>query len=162
EDEPTRKETVKLWERYTSLEPHDPRGFRDLGLAYSMIGNLGPAEAAFRKAIELDPAGSDAYLHLVLLLAVNERLAEVKPVRVACDEHKDTDEDVFESAMHELYFADELAAAEKLAASEPSRVKGSSGVNLLLGRIHLDAGRYTAAFNHFTIAAQLDKKSSEP
>ena len=162
EDEPSRKETVGLWERYTSLEPHDPRGFLNLGLAYSMIGNLGPAEAAFRKAIEIDPAGSDAYLHLVLFLAAKERVAEVKPVLVAFDEHKDTDQDVFESAIHELYFADEPAAAEKLAASEPARVKASSGVNLLLGRIHLDAGRYPAAFNHFTIAAQLDKKSSGP
>jgi len=162
EDEPSRKETVKLWERYTSLEPHDPRGFRELGLAYSMIGELGPAEAAFRKAIELDPAGSDAYLQLVLFLAVNERMAEVKPVLIAFDEHKDTDENVFESAINELYFSDELATAEKLAASDPARVKVSSGINLLLGRIELDAGRYTAAFNHFTIAAQLDKKSSGP
>jgi tetratricopeptide (TPR) repeat protein len=161
-DEPSRKETVKLWERYTSLEPYDPRGFRNLGIAHKVIGDLGPAEAAYRKAIEIDPAGSAAYLHLVLLLAANERVAEVKPVLVAYDEHKDTDEDVFESAIRELFFADERAAAEKLAASEPARVKTSSAVNVLLGRIHMDAGRYTTAFTDFTIAAQLDKKSSGP
>jgi tetratricopeptide (TPR) repeat protein len=162
EDEPSQKETVKLWERYTSLEPHDPRGFRDLGLAYSMIDNLGAAEAAYRKAIEIDPPGSDSYVQLILFLTVNERVADVKPVLVAYDKQKDTDEDVFVQAIRELYFADEPAAAEKLAKSEPARVKGSSGANLLLGRVHMDAGRFAVALNHFNVAAQLDKKDPGP
>lgn len=159
EDEPSKQETAKLWERYTSLEPHDPRGFRELGVAQTMLGNHGPAEAAYRKAIELNPNDSDAYLHLVLFLTLNERVAEVKPWLVAYDKHKDTDEDVFVSAIRELYFSDEAAAAEKLAASEPARVKNSSSANVLVGRIHMDAGRYAVALNYFNLAAQLDKKS---
>jgi tetratricopeptide (TPR) repeat protein len=162
EDEPTRKEVVGLWERYTSLEPYDPRGFTDLGVAQGLVDNAVAAEAAFRKSIELDPAGTDAYLHLVLLLAYHDRIAEVKPVLVAFDQHKDTDEDVFESAMRDLYFASEPGAAEKLAASEPARVKGSSLVNILLGRIHMDAGRYAAALNYLNLAIQLDKESADP
>ena len=73
-----------------------------------------------------------------------------------------TDENVFELALDELYFSDEPAAAEKLAASEPARVKGSSGANLLVGRVHLDAGRYAVAFKYFNVAAQLDKKAPGP
>lgn len=162
EDEPSHKETVKLWERYTALEPRDPRGFRKLGYAQTVVGNLGPAEAAYRKSIELNPADSDAYVQLVLFLSLNERVADVKPVLVSYDEHKDTDENVFESTLQELYFSDEPAAAEKLAASEPARVNGSSGANLLVGRVHLDAGRYAVAFKYFNVAAQLDKKAPGP
>ena len=162
EDEQSHKEVVKLWERYTALEPHDPRGFRNLGYAHTLVGNLGPAEAAYRKSIELNPADSDAYVQLVLFLSLNERVADVKPVLVSYDEHKDTDENVFESALHELYFSDEAGAAEKLASSEPLRVKDSSGANLLVGRIHLDAGRYAVAFKYFNVAAQLDKKAPGP
>ncbi len=120
EDEQSHTDMVKLWERYTALEPHDPRGFRKLGYAHTVVGNLGPAEAAYRKSIELNPADSDAYVQLVIFLSLNERVADVKPVLVSYDEHKDTDENVFESALQELYFSEEPAAAEKLAASEPA------------------------------------------
>ena len=162
EDEQSQKETVKLWERYIALEPYDSRSFRNLGDAYNLVSNPGPAEGAYRKSIELNPADSDAYVQLVCFLSVNDRVADVKPVLVAFDKDKDTDEDVFESAMHELYFSKESAAAEKLAASEPARVRSSSGANLLVGRLHLDAGRYAVALNYFNVAAQLDKESSGP
>ncbi|HSL52987.1 MAG TPA: transglutaminase domain-containing protein, partial [Pyrinomonadaceae bacterium] len=141
ENEATQKESVKLWERYTSLEPHDPRGFRNLGVAYSALENKVQTEAAYRKALELSPADDTNYFYLVYFLAMNDRVAEVKPLLVAYDQHKDTDEDVFVMTIQRLYFASEPAAAEKLAASEPARVKNSSEANLILGRIQLDAGR---------------------
>ena len=162
EDEATQKEIVKLWERYTSLEPYDPRGVGELGLAHSSLSNLAQAEAAFRKQIALHPADSTGYFNLILFLTLNERLTEVKPVLVAFDQHKDTDEDVLVSAIRQLYWTSEGEFAEKLAASEPVRVKGSSEANLLLGRIHLDAGRYAVALNHLNLSAQLDKTFVEP
>lgn len=162
EDEPTQKEVVKLWERYTSLEPHDPRGFRELGSAHSALDNLAQTEAAYRKVIELNPADSSGYVHLILFLIMNERLGDVKPLLVAFDQHKDTDVDLLTSAIRELFFSSEPEHAVKLAASEPARVKVSSNANVLLGRIHMDAGRYAVALNHLNLAAQLDKTSSEP
>ncbi|HSL54270.1 MAG TPA: tetratricopeptide repeat protein, partial [Pyrinomonadaceae bacterium] len=162
EEEATQKESVKLWERYTSLEPHDPRGFRYLGIAYSALENKVQTEAAYRKALELNPADDINYYYLVYFLAVNDRVAEVKPLLVAYDQHKDTDEDVFVMTIQQLYFASEAAAAEKLAASEPARVKNSSEANVILGRIHLDAGRYAVALNYLKIAAKLDEKTADP
>jgi len=162
EDEPAQKETIKLWERYTSLEPHDPRGFRALGIAYGTAGNLAQAEAAYRKTVELSPADSNGYFHLIFFLTMNDRVADVKPLLVAFDQQKDTDEDVFVSTIRQLYFEAEPEAAEKLAASEPARVKSSSEANLLLGRIHLDAGRYAVALRCLALSAQLDKKSAGP
>ena len=162
EDEPTQKEALKLWERYTALEPHDPRGFRELGSSHSVVGNLAEAEAAYRKVIELNPADSDGYLHLIVFLTLNERVADVKPLFAAFDEHKDMDVDLVAAALRELFFSSEVEHAQKLAAGEPERVKVSSDANVLLGRLHMDAGRYPLALNHLNVAAQIDKKSSEP
>ena len=161
EDEPSRKETVKLWERYLALETYDPRGFLALGDAYSRVGNLAQAEAAYRKAIELTPAESNGYFQLIYFLATNDRVGEVKPLLVAFDQ-TDTDEEVFGSVIRQLYFAAEPEALEKLAASEPARVKESYAANLFLGRVHVDAGRYTSALNYLNSAAQLDKESPSP
>jgi tetratricopeptide (TPR) repeat protein len=162
EDEATRKEVVKLCERYTSLEPYDPRGFRKLGTAYSVVSNPGQAEAAYRKAIELDPASSNNYVSLILFLVVNNRLAETSHVFAAFDQHKDTDVELIVEAIRELYWESEGDRAVLLAASEPARVKSSSEANLLLGRIHMDAKRYAIALNHLNLSAQLDKDSSSP
>ena len=161
EDEASQKEVVKLFERYTTLEPHDPRGFSELGAAYTTIGNLSQAEAAFRKEIELNSADSSGYLHLIVFLVGNERLAEVKPVFAAFDQHKDTDEDLMGAAITHFFWGNE-EQAEKLAAIEPSRVKGSFEANMLLGRIATNAGRYAVAQNYLNASAQLDKKSSGP
>ena len=162
EDEPTQKEVVTLWERYTSLEPYDSRGFSKLGDSYSILNNRAPAEVAYRKAIELNPADSDGYLHLIYFLAITDRMLEVKRVLVAFDQHKDTDEDLLASAIRELYYSSEPERAAMLASSEPARVKSSSEANLLLGRIYNDAGRYPLALNHLNVSAQLDKESTEP
>ncbi|HEX6717083.1 MAG TPA: transglutaminase domain-containing protein [Pyrinomonadaceae bacterium] len=162
-DEPTQKELVRLWERYTLLEPHDPRGFSGLADAYSTVGKLVQSEAAYRKAIDLNPANNNGYLDLIIFLTVNNRVTDVKPLLLAFDQHKDKDdEDVLVSVIRRFYFESKGAYAELLAANEPARVKGSSTANLLLARIHMDAGRYVVALNHLNLAAQLDKKSAEP
>jgi tetratricopeptide (TPR) repeat protein len=162
EDIPTQQEVMKLWERYTILEPYDSRGFIALGTAYNAAGSMAQAEAAYRKAIEINPADSSGYFDLIYFLAVNDRVADVNPLLVAFDAHKDTNENVFVTTMRQLYFGSEPAAVEKLAASQPARVKGSSEANLLIGRIHMDAGRYAVALNYLHISAKLDEKSADP
>jgi tetratricopeptide (TPR) repeat protein len=162
EDEPTQQEVMKLWERYTILEPYDSRGFLALGTTYDTAGNLAQAEAAYRKAIEINPADSSGYFDLIYFLAVNDRVADVNPVLVAFDEHKDMDEDLFVTTLRQLYYGSQPAAVEKLAASEPARVKTSSEANLLIGRIHMDAGRYGVALNYLNLSAKLDEKSADP
>jgi tetratricopeptide (TPR) repeat protein len=123
---------------------------------------MAQAEAAYRKAIEINPADSSGYFDLIYFLAVNDRVADVNPLLVAFDAHKDTNENVFVTTMRQLYFGSEPAAVEKLAASQPARVKGSSEANLLIGRIHMDAGRYAVALNYLNISAKLDEKSADP
>jgi transglutaminase-like putative cysteine protease/Flp pilus assembly protein TadD len=162
EDENENKQAVELYERYTSLEPHDPRGFRDLAIAYDNVEECEKAEPAYRKAIALDPGNTDGYLNLIVYLALHDRVAEVRPVLEAGEKHKTEDEDVFGSALQNLYFDDKVDHAEKLAASEPVRMKTSYLANITMARIHSSNGRIATALQLFNIAAQLDKKSPYP
>jgi Flp pilus assembly protein TadD len=162
EENATLKEDVQWWERYTSLEPYDPRGYRELGTAYSSVKNMAQAEVAYRKAIALEPAGWENYENLALFLALNDRFADVKQVFAAFDQHKDVDVDVMLEVIRELYFESEGARAIKLTELDPARVKGSSEANLILGRIYLDEGRFAVALNYFNLSAQIDKTSSAP
>ena len=162
EDDATIKEDLKLWEHYTSLEPYDPRGYRALGAAYTLENNMAQAEVAYRKAIELEPTGGDSYKSLVVFLALNDRFADVKQVFAAFNQHKDMDLDLMLEAIRQLYLQSEGARAIKLAEIDPAKVKGSSEATLLLGRIHLDEGRYAVALNYFNLSAQIDKTSSSP
>jgi len=162
EDEASQKETVKAWEHYTSLEPYDPRAFRELGTAYSVVANLAQAEAAFRKAVELEPASADNYMPLVIFLVMNDRFADAGQVLAAYDQHKDSDVILIGEVIRQLYYDSEGARAIKLAETEPARVKGSAEANLILGRIHLEDGRYAVALHHLNLSAQIDKTFSSP
>jgi tetratricopeptide (TPR) repeat protein len=65
-------------------------------------------------------------------------------------------------AIRQLYYESENARAVKLADTEPERVKVSAEANLILGRVHLEEGRYAVALNHLNLSAQLDKTLSSP
>jgi Flp pilus assembly protein TadD len=162
DDEASKKEAVKMWERYTSLEPYDSRAFRELGAAYSVVANLAQAETAFRKAIALEGASADNYLPFVLYLALNDRFADARPVFAAYDQHKDVDVDLLAESIRQLYFEEEGDRAVTLAESEQERTKVSGESNLLLGRVHLEAGRYSLALSHLNQSAQLEKTWSSP
>jgi tetratricopeptide (TPR) repeat protein len=162
EDESKKKEALSIYERYTSLEPHDSRGFADLAEAYSEAKELGKAEAAYRKVIELNPAESYGYLNLIHFLIVNDRVGEVAPVLVAGDKHKDTDEDLFGSAMENLHMYEAPENAAIFAASDPLRMKTSYQANLSLGHMYQEEKSYADALRYFEISAQLDKTSTEP
>jgi tetratricopeptide (TPR) repeat protein len=161
-DENEKKEALSLYERYTSLEPHDPRGFDNLADAYRAANDLVKAEAAYRKVIELNPADGAGYLNLIHFLVVNNRVDEVAPVLVASDKHKDTDEDLFGSTLQRLHMYDQTENVAKFAGSDPSRMKTSYLANLSLGQIHSNAGRYAEALPLLQTSAQLDNKSAEP
>lgn len=162
DDEASQKEAVKTWEHYTSLEPYDPRAFRELGTAYSVVGNLVQAEAAFRKAVELEPATADNYMPLVLFLVLNDRFADARPVFDDYDQRHDTDVDLLTEVIRQLFIEEEGDRAVKLADGEPARMKANAEANLLLGRIHTEAGRYAIAFKHLNLTAQLEKTWSAP
>lgn len=153
------KVSLEMYERYTKLEPRDSRGFANLGSAYERAERKVEAEAAYRKALEIDPNTSDHYLSLIELLLVQGRLAEVKPLLAAGEKFS---EDLFGAVMRDMLILEEHQAAEKFGASEPERMKTSKLGTLSLARIFSGTDRYAEAERLFNAAALLDPKSTEP
>ncbi len=162
EDEHEKREAITLYERYTSLEPHDPRGFSDLASAYKEVKDLAKAEAAYRKAIERDPRNVHLYLDLIQFLVVIDRIEETKSLLAEAEKHNDTGEDLLETVLFNLRLDEEAQNAEKFAAAEPAKMKTSHGANQALGQILYDLGRYAEALRVLETAAQLDKTSANP
>src|SRR6185503_7105456 len=112
--------------------------------------------------IELNPTDADGYVYFIPFLIVQDRMADVRPWLEAAEKLKDDDTDVFGDVMESLIDLDDSTYAEKFAAAEPLRMKGSFEANLALGRMYSKAERYPAALPLFQTAAQLDNTSSEP
>ena len=162
DDEAERTKSRELFERYSTLEPYDPRGFRELGDANDPANRPAEAEAAYRKALALDAGEPNNYTNLITMYLRTNRLAEVRPLLVASDKHMAADEDLFGALMQQVVFVDGLKMAEQLAASEPARMKTSMLANVGLGHALFGAARYVEAERVFNTAAQIDKKSTSP
>jgi Flp pilus assembly protein TadD len=162
EDEQQLKEAVTFYERYAALEPYDPRGMRDLAMAYDEIEECDKAEGAFRKAIERDPADTYGYVFLIEHLALHDQIADVRSVLVAGEKYKAEDEDLFGQAMYRLYLSEATEAGEKLAGGEPLRMKTSYEANLSLGRMYVYDGRHADSLPFLNTSLQLEPKAAEP
>ena len=162
EDEKDLEKALALYQRYTTIEPRDPRGFRELGSSYHNFERVAEAEAAYRKAIELDPADVYNYRNLIEMFVLHDRIAEVRPLLVAGEKYQE-DMDLFAMIFQGLMAADDgVDGLAKLAASEPARMKTNLMANHSLGIAYMNAERYVEAERSFSIAAQLDKKSADP
>jgi len=161
DDEKEAQRALELYQRYTTIEPHDPRGFRDLGHTYYEFERVAEAETAYRKAIELDPADVDSYSYLIELLVLHDRIGEVKPLLVAGEKYQAYN-DLFALIFRDLSDSEATDNLAKFAASEPTRMKTSMLANYWLGVTYMNAKRYVQAERLLNAAAQIDKKSSDP
>ncbi len=161
EDENDSQRALELYQRYTAIEPRDPRGFRELGTAYHDLERIAESEAAYRKAIALDPADVYNYRNLIELFVLHDRIGEVRPLLVTGQKYQESN-DLFGMIFQDLMHEEETEALAKLAASEPARMKTSVLANHSLGIAYFKAERYVEAERLFNTAAQLDKKSGEP
>ena len=162
EDEKELAEATTLYQRYTELEPHDSRAFRELAVTYEAGQKPVQAEAAFRKVIELNPADAKGYANLIKFLVLQKRIAEVRPVLIAAEKAKDDDTDVFGITIENLTDDTESELIAPFVASEPLRMKTSYRANLAIGQMYSEEERYPEALRYLQIAAELDKTSSTP
>jgi Flp pilus assembly protein TadD len=160
EEEKDTQRGLELYQRYTTLEPRDPRGFRDLAGAYAFERSA-EAEVAYRKAIELDPADVYNYSNLIELFVLHDRIGEIRPLLVAGEKYQ-ADDDLFGMIFQDLMTDDETEHLAKLAASEPARMKTSMLANYSLGIAYMNDKRYVEAERSLNAAALIDKKSSWP
>lgn len=157
-----REKAIPLYQRYTALEPHDPRGFRGLAYAADRAEQFAQAEAGYRKALEIDPADLDNHSNLIELLALHDRFGELRSLFVAAEKYQEKGDDLFGTVIRDLCESEDYEAAEKVAASEPSRMKSSATANTWLGSSFAEDKRYVEAKRLLTTAAQIDATLSEP
>jgi tetratricopeptide (TPR) repeat protein len=58
---------LSFWDDVVAKAPHNPRGFNNLGYALALIDRVDEADAAFRRALSLDPGYVRAAVNLRLL-----------------------------------------------------------------------------------------------
>jgi Flp pilus assembly protein TadD len=161
DEEKDLQKTVELYQRYTKVEPHDPRGFRELGHAYVDLERFAEAETAYSKALELDPGDVYNYRNLIELLVLHDRVAEVRPLLLTGEKHQE-EGDLFALIFQDLTNSEAVQALAKFAASEPTRMKTNMRANYSLGIAYMNEDRFVEAERLLQTAAQLDKKSSDP
>ena len=160
EDKP--EEAIELYKQYSLLEPHDFRPYRDLGSVYETTKQSELAEAAYRKAIELDPLELPGYEDLAIFLIRKARVAEVPAVLVAADKYATEYDDVLSNILGELEEEIKLEDAERLAALEAPRMKKSLWSNLGLADIYIREKRYPEAVDLIKRAVQIDPDAFYP
>ena len=69
---------IEAQRRLTAEHPQDPAVFNDLGNLLMLVPQAAEAEAAYRKAIELDPNKASALFNLGLLLQQRGELREAE------------------------------------------------------------------------------------
>jgi Flp pilus assembly protein TadD len=62
----------------TSYYPNLARGFVDLGMNYYQTNELGEAENAFRRALELEPRSREAIYHMGMISLRTRRIDEAR------------------------------------------------------------------------------------
>ena len=160
--EGTPEEAIELYKQYSQLEPHDLRGYRNLAAVYESMEQAELAEAAYRKAIAVDPFEKPGYNDLAIFLIRNGRVADVSAVLLASDKYVAEDDDLIGDILGELEDDIKLEDAERLAASEPQRMKKSFWATLHLGYIYARDKRYREGLELMKRAAQMDPKESYP
>jgi tetratricopeptide (TPR) repeat protein len=156
------EESIELYKRYSSLEPYDFRAYRDLARVYENTKQTELAEAAYRKAIALDPFEIPGYEDLAMFLVQNNRVAEVSEVLRASDKYAGENDDVLATVFDKLDEEIKLEDAERLAASEAQRLKTSVWATLGLAEIYVREKRYRQGIDLMKRAAQIDPELAYP
>jgi tetratricopeptide (TPR) repeat protein len=156
------EEAIELYKRYSTLEPYDLRGYRDLADVYETTKQTELAEAAYRKAIAVDPFEIPGYEDLAIFLVRNNRVGEVGAVLAEADKYATENDDVLLAVLSDLEDEIKLEDAERLAATEAHRLKNNVWATLALSDIYLREERYPETLDLIKRAAQIDPKLSHP
>jgi len=167
------KNDVALWQRAVVEEPNRAAFYDRLGLALTERRSFGPAEAALRRAVELDPTSFNAQLNLGVFLqtarrpgeAINvyRKVIELQPRHV--NAHVNLGMTLLE-VQDPNGALDEFAAAVRIKPDHPEALRLAGMTALDLGRID-EARRYLQAAvrvqpNHEGLRAALARVQPTP
>jgi tetratricopeptide (TPR) repeat protein len=145
--------------RATQLDATNAIAFDRLGVAMTARGIYNAdSEAAFRRAVELDPGFVVAQVHLAGVLRRMKRWDEAEPIyRAAIEQAKD--------APTLVLIADAMQSEQRWQDSEPVLIRAlamdprNPGALFLMGRLHSVNKRYAEAASVLRTAAEVNPKS---
>lgn len=148
--------------RATQLQPTSAQAFDRLGAAMIARGIFNnDAEAALRRAVELDPNLVVAKVHLARLLRHTNRAAEADPIyRSAIDQAKDAPTLVLiaDAMQSELSYPDSEPVLRRALNLDPR----NPGALFLMGRYFSAVGKYAEAEPFLKTAIEVSPKSFLP
>ncbi|HEU4435615.1 MAG TPA: transglutaminase domain-containing protein [Pyrinomonadaceae bacterium] len=156
------EEAIQMYKRYSALEPHDPRGYRELAGLYEERKEAALAEAAYRKAIDVDPFEIPGYEDLAIFMVRSGRVKDVPAVLLASDKYATVDDDVLATVFSRLEKDMTLGDASRLAVAEAKRLEKSVWANLALSDIFIREKSYGIALAFMKRAAAIDPKLAHP
>lgn len=151
---------VPAWKKALELNPDDPRGHNNLGVALFESGKIEEALAEYRKSIELNPNSSQTHNNLGSALAEKgsidqavpefQRSVELNPDNAAA--HVNLGNALASQSGHLEQGIEELTKGIELA---PGAANGQNGLGVALAR----AGRLEDALIHVEKAVSLTPQS---
>lgn len=152
-----RDKAIKLFERYATLMPADPRPHGELAILYRDKSEAARAEAAYREVIKLDTQNTDAYTDLAEYLAVLDRHAEALARIDEGARQGGSADEMFAELIERFYLSEGTeAVADRLAAAQPERMAKNVRANTSLAGIRLRAGRARDALPLLKKALSID------
>jgi superkiller protein 3 len=150
---------VENYQKYLSKKPDDAGSHFQLGYAYTALQKLPEAQAAYKRAIALDPKMAPAYLNLGLTLIPSDPAAAVEPLRKAVELLTGEAEPKYFLGLAYERSGNSAAAIEQYQAAEKLDQKHFDS-RLALGRALLKANRPAEAEPAFRSALVLRPDSA--
>ena len=136
---------IAALEHYAQLVPFDPRPYRDLAYAFDQVEKHREAEAAYVKAIELDPMYPEHYSALATFHLSHEENTQAQSTLARLLKIAPSIDAAFEQFAEERYDPDYAAALEKLLLAFPKELAASASGQTLLARVEEAQNKTTAA-----------------
>jgi eukaryotic-like serine/threonine-protein kinase len=138
----------------TMIYPRNARGFTNLAVAYSYLGDYEKALAATQQALKLDPGTGQNYSNLLIEYLHGNRLAEAETVAREAKSHN-----LDSSFVHaNLYQIDFLKHDDAGMEREAAQVMGNPGTEDLVLYFESDTAAY---IGHFARARELTGRAAE-
>ncbi|HJQ68373.1 MAG TPA: transglutaminase domain-containing protein [Blastocatellia bacterium] len=151
---------IKLFERYVTLMPYDPRPHEGLAGLYRAKSETARAVAEYKEVIRLDPQNMEAYTDLAEYLALLDRHGEALAKIDEGAKQGGSADELFAGVISRFYLSEGRdAAAERFAAFQPERMATNASANSYLAAIRLRADRARDALPLIKKAISLDPKA---
>ena len=145
---------VEQLELAVRLKPDSAAGRTNLAASLFHSGKSEPAEAQFRKALQLEPRNYDANHNLGELYIQSTRIAEAVPLLEKAQEIRPSYDNGYDLAL--AYFQTGKFSQARQLVQNLEQIKNTGELHNLLAQIDEKSGEFLPAVNEYEAAAHMD------